>query len=297
MVHIGDVTALINNKNQLPLEVFLHLLIAVTSTYLLCTVFPTLLLTYKMVFLFIIIGITLVDFFLLLGKRYEYLKITKVAHFTVLIFVLLLFLVYYLTKFLVLTDMYGMENMLRDHESTAQVIFFLICMAQPIILPIPEAVTLPAGSAVFGPFTAAYLGFMGTLAGIVLMFFIARIGGVKLASKLVKEKHLRKYQEYMGKNETVILALLFIIPILPDEIICVGAGIGAVSFKRFFIIAAITKLFTTTLLAYSVYFATALSLTNTQLVVSSSILLLVIFISSITIKRMLEKSKRRLRSH
>jgi uncharacterized membrane protein YdjX (TVP38/TMEM64 family) len=249
-----------------------------------------------MIFLFIINGIAVVDFFLLLGKRYEYLKITKVAHFTVLIFVLLLFLVYYLTKFLVLTDMYGMENMLREHEATAQLIFFFVCMAQPIILPIPEAVTLPAGSAVFGPFTAAYLGFMGTMAGIVLMFFIARIGGIKLVSRLVKEKHLRKYQDYMGKNETVILALLFIIPILPDEIICVGAGIGAVSFKRFFIIAAISKLFTTSLLAYSVYFATALSLTSTQLVVACSIILLVIFLSSIALKRVLEKSKRRLRS-
>jgi uncharacterized membrane protein YdjX (TVP38/TMEM64 family) len=249
-----------------------------------------------MIFLFIIIGIAVVDFILLLWKRYEYLKITKIAHFTVLIFVVLLFLVYYLTKFLVLTDMYGMENMLREHESTAQLIFFFVCMAQPIILPIPEAVTLPAGSAVFGPFTAAYLGFMGTMTGIVLMFFIARIGGIKLVSKLVKEKHLRKYQNYMGKNETVILALLFIIPILPDEIICVGAGIGAVSFKRFFIIAAISKLLTTSLLAYSVYFATALSLTSTQLVAACSIILLVIFLSSIALKRILEKSKRRLRS-
>ncbi|MFE7061515.1 TVP38/TMEM64 family protein [Sutcliffiella sp. NPDC057660] len=287
---------MINKRKQLPLEVFLHILLAVTSTYLLCTVFPTLLLSYKMIFLFIIIGIAVVDFFLLLWKRYEYLKITKVAHFTVLIFVLLLFLVYYLTKFLVLTDMYGMENMLREHESTAQLIFFFVCMAQPIILPIPEAVTLPAGSAVFGPFTAAYLGFMGTLAGIVFMFFIARIGGVKLVSRLVKEKHLLKFQEYMGKNETVILALLFIIPILPDEIICVGAGIGAVSFKRFFIIASISKLFTTSLLAYSVYFAKALSLTSTQLVVAGSIILLVIFVSSIALKKVLEKSKRRFRS-
>jgi uncharacterized membrane protein YdjX (TVP38/TMEM64 family) len=182
-----------------------------------------------------------------------------------------------------------MENMLREHESIAQILFFLLCFAQPIILPIPEAVTLPAGSAVFGTFTAMYLSFLGTLSGIVVMFLLARHGGTKIVSKLVNEKHLRKYQDYVRQNETVILTLLFIIPILPDEIICVGAGIGTVTFKRFIIIASISKLITSFLLAYSVSLTAAMSLSSSQVILACSVIVLIILFLSHMVKIILIK--------
>lgn len=37
------------------------------------------------------------------------------------------------------------------------------------------------------------------------------------------------------------MILLFIIPILPDEIVCIGAGISKVNLKKFLIIALLSK--------------------------------------------------------
>lgn len=58
-----------------------------------------------------------------------------------------------------------------------------------------------------------------------------------------------EFKNFVVKNEIVVLIGLFILPILPDEVICVGAGISGVSFKKFIIIAVLSKIIT--ILAYS----------------------------------------------
>jgi uncharacterized membrane protein YdjX (TVP38/TMEM64 family) len=282
---------LIKEKYRFTFEILLNLALSAITTYLLFAFLPTLLPVYKVIFALILVGIVLLNCYCALSKNKKLLKITNVALVAFCSFIFIVLLIFYLTKFLVLTDMYGIENVLRGNLSAAKLLFFFICFAQPIILPLPEAVTIPAGSAVFGPLVAAGLGFLGTLLGIVAMFFIARIGGTKLVSKLVKEKHLKKYQEYVGENETLILALMFIVPIFPDEIICVGAGIGGVSFKRFLLIASISKFITSSLLAFSVQFAKMLSLTRSEVVLASSVVIGLIFLFSFIIKRFLKKNK------
>ncbi|WP_261129863.1 TVP38/TMEM64 family protein [Bacillus sp. Marseille-Q3570] len=282
---------MIELKQKLSVEIFMHLIMGVLITYLLISTMPTMLSVYKWSLISILLMLLLFDALIVLLKRWQLLKITKVALISLSSFVFILLLIYHLTKFAALTDAHGIENVLRAHESSAKLIFFLICLVQPIVLPIPEAVTIGAGSAVFGLFSAAILGFLGTIIGLIAMFSIVRYGGQKVISKLVKEKHLDKYRAYVGKNETAILVLLFIIPILPDEIICVGAAIGAVSFKKFFVIASIAKFFTSSLLAYSVHLAQLLPLTGPQLVLTCSVLLGTLFIISLFVKKFLKKTK------
>ncbi len=117
------------------------------------------------------------------------------------------------------------------------------------------------------------------------MYVIARFGGQRIVSRFVKDEHLTKYQSYVQKNEILFLAIMFIIPISPDEIICIGAGLGGVTFRRFFIIAALSKLFTATIFAYSVELAKIFSLSTTELMVYASIIAGVAFILTAWIKK------------
>ncbi|WP_256941405.1 TVP38/TMEM64 family protein [Bacillus sp. EAC] len=277
-------------KKNMMKELSIHVLLAAVSIFFLLEFLPTVVSIYKGLFTFAIMSILLLDFYLVLSNHKKILKVTKIALVLILICISVVGLIFYITKFLVFADTYGVERILIDHISIAKLIFFTICFFQPIFLPIPEAVTLPAGSAVLGSFQGAYIGFLGSISGIVVMYFLARIGGLKLVAKFVKEKHLKRYQEYVSKNETIILTLMFIIPILPDEIICVGAGISKVSFKRFIIIASISKLVTSSLLSYSVYLAKLFSLSATQLIFGSSIIILFVFLLSFIIKKSIKKA-------
>jgi uncharacterized membrane protein YdjX (TVP38/TMEM64 family) len=159
------------------------------------------------------------------------------------------------------------------------------------LLPFPEAATVGAGSAVLGSLPAASISFVGTLSGIIIAYFIAKIGGQNLIRKLVKENHIKQYERYVSKNEISILLILFVIPILPDEIICFGAGISGVSFKKFLYIACVAKLVTSFSLAYSVDFAQSLSLTNTQFSILIIVILGIVMLTSFINKKMLLKRK------
>ena len=53
------------------------------------------------------------------------------------------------------------------------------------------------------------------------------------------------------KNETLVILMLFILPILPDEVICVGAGLAGIDAYKFIGIAALSKLITSFSLSYS----------------------------------------------
>ncbi|MFD9625889.1 TVP38/TMEM64 family protein [Peribacillus muralis] len=272
-------------------ELWTHFLLGAFAAFCLYVFLPTLLTIYKVIFTVILLVILSINLVSILTKKANYLKLTKLALMYLSIFLSIACLVFYTTKLLVLTDANGLTSILGGSTLMGKLLFFLICFLQPIVLPLPEVVTVSAGSAVFGPFTAAYLSFFGTISGIAVMYLIARIGGQKLALKFVKEKHLISYQMYVKKNETAILFLLFIIPVLPDEIICLGAGIGGVSFRRFFLIASLSKLMTATTLSYSVELAKSLSLSGQELFSIVSLTAGGLFILSWGVKWGLKKRK------
>lgn len=272
-------------------ELFLHLSIIIVAIYFVFALLPTILPIYKWLYLSALLMVLVMDGFFVMTKRNSLLKINRMILFYLGAVLLLVLAIFYVTKVIVFTDVYGFEGLLKEHLQTAKYIFFFISFAQPILLPIPEVVTIPGASAVFGPTVAAAIAFPGTLLGISAMFFAARYGGRKFISKFIKEQQLEKYQQYVSKNETLIMFLLFIIPILPDEIICVGAGIGQVSPKRFLLIASISKFLTATVLAYSVELTVRLSLTAPQLMFGFSAIVMILFGITAISKKFLSKER------
>ncbi|UOY92354.1 VTT domain-containing protein [Ectobacillus sp. JY-23] len=246
---------------------------------------PTLLPVYKMIGIIFVSGISLfalIAFILKQNALYNLFRIISIYFFVAVIAV---FLTYLISSFIVITDAKGLETIFREHMSFAKLMYFAICFAQPLILPLPEAVTVVAGSTVLGSFTAFFLGFLGSVAGIVTMFFISRIGGMKLVKRLVNEKQLQQYHQFLEKNEVLILIVLFVIPILPDEVICAGAGISGVKVRRFLLIAILSKAITSFSLAYSTKIAEAFSLSAFQLTVFTSLAVLLVMSMTWIVKK------------
>lgn len=192
-------------------------------------------------------------YLLLYFKKYR--KTEKIIRLlTVYLFIsnLIIFIIYYLTKIVVLTDYYGFKNILEQYGNKAELVYFGISLLQPIALPLPEPVTIMAGSSVFGAFKGALIGFSGTIIGIVSMYFFVRTTGAKFIDKFVSNKQIEKFNEYIKKNELIVILLLFILPILPDEAICMGAGLTKINSYKFISIAIISKLITSFSLSYSI---------------------------------------------
>ncbi|OUN00063.1 MAG: hypothetical protein BAA02_02560 [Paenibacillaceae bacterium ZCTH02-B3] len=161
-----------------------------------------------------------------------------------------------------------LQAMLEQNRSAALWIYAAVCFLQPIALPLPEALTVMAGSAVLGAFPAFVAGFAGTMLGVLAMFALARYGGMKVAVKLVKPQQLERYHRFVSRHEWPILVALFVIPVLPDEIVCVGAGISGVAIRRFLTVAVLSKLATSSSFAYSVELGDLLSVSPAQLLLA-----------------------------
>lgn len=160
------------------------------------------------------------------------------------IFILIVFVLFLLITTINYINEIGIENIFLSYGGFSRFIYFFVCFLQPIILPLPEPLTITAGATIFGALEGFVLGFSGTVLGIIIIFFVARLGKNNLIKKIVKKEALEKYEKLVEKNETIILILLYILPILPDEVISIGAGLSIIKFSKFIKIAIFSKVIT-----------------------------------------------------
>jgi uncharacterized membrane protein YdjX (TVP38/TMEM64 family) len=131
-----------------------------------------------------------------------------------------------------------------------ELLYFITAVIQPILIFTPEAITIASANALLGSEKAFFIGYVGIMIGIIIMYAIGRFGRDGLIAKIVKPEKLAKFQDYNTKKELVVLITLFIFPILPDNVICIGAGLAKLSFRNFIFVALFTKLITTFIYSY-----------------------------------------------
>lgn len=131
------------------------------------------------------------------------------------------------------------------------IVYLILCVLQPICLPVPEVATIAIGNKFLGPIPCILLGVLGSLIGISIMYFLTKKGGEVVVHKFASRKQLNKYQQYVKKNAVLFTGLLFVIPILPDEIVCIGAAMIGIAYRKLLVIATIFKLLSYSMIAFS----------------------------------------------
>lgn len=121
------------------------------------------------------------------------------------------------------------------------IIYFILCILQPICLPVPELTTYLYGEKTVGPLMAFIIGYIGVMIGICLMYFASYFAAKYIIKRFNYQDKIKKLHYYVKKYQIVIICLLFIIPVIPDEIICIGAPVIGIHFIPFIILAMISK--------------------------------------------------------
>ena len=83
---------------------------------------------------------------------------------------------------------------------------------------------------------------IGATLGATLVFWISRRFGRALVEKIVKKESLEKFDFVIGKRASIILFLIFLIPGLPDDVVCYVAGLTDVPIKKLIVIFALGRL-------------------------------------------------------
>ena len=119
-------------------------------------------------------------------------------------------------------------------------IFFVIQFLQVTFLPIPAAVTTVAGSLVFGPWITLAISFVAVILASVFSFFLGRKVGSKIVVWIAGEEDYRKWAEKLGKGKFVFF-LMMLLPVFPDDILCMVVGTTNMTWRFFIITNLITR--------------------------------------------------------
>lgn len=138
-------------------------------------------------------------------------------------------------------DTDSLLELIRRYDSYAVLIFVAVQFAQVTILPLPATLTTIAGFTVFGVGETLLYSSAAIIAGSMVAFAAGRTFGVRLAVWLCGAKSVAKYRELLKGRETLLLYTMFLLPIFPDDLLCVIAGLGSMSYRSFGVMMLISR--------------------------------------------------------
>lgn len=134
-------------------------------------------------------------------------------------------------------------------------LFIAIQIIQVLYPVIPGGLTCVVGHVLFGPLVGFAYNVTGIFIGSVLAFLLARRFGEPFAKSFVSDQVYDKYITYLDRGRFFERFLFgaFVLPGFPDDFLCMVAGMGKMSLKKFIVIWMISKpatLYLYTLIAY-----------------------------------------------
>lgn len=119
--------------------------------------------------------------------------------------------------------------------------FFLVQFLSVVLAPIPSNITAAAGGMLFGTWPAFFLTFAAVLSGSLLVFWLARTLGQGFADRIAGRRLSEKYRDVLRSKASAFLILAFLFPYFPDDMLCILAGLTDLPFRRFAVIALLTR--------------------------------------------------------
>lgn len=140
-----------------------------------------------------------------------------------------------------LTSIEALRDYIASFGATAVLIFILFQFLQVVILPIPGSVSVGVGVALFGPLRCSVFSFIGIFSGSVVAFAIGRIIGYKAVCWIVGKEDLDKWLKKLKGKDYLLLSIMFLLPLFPDDILCFVAGLSSITWLYFIIMIVITR--------------------------------------------------------
>lgn len=140
-----------------------------------------------------------------------------------------------------LTDKAAMQAFISRYDGYATAVFIVVQFLQVTVLPLPSTITTLAGIALFGVWKTVLYSSIGIISGSMFAFFLGRTCGVKLVVWICGAKMFEKYRRFSEGKDELLLYAMFLLPFFPDDLLCLLAGLGTMSYRSFFVMMAITR--------------------------------------------------------
>lgn len=130
----------------------------------------------------------------------------------------------------------GFSDLLINLGIFGPLIFILVQISQIIYPIIPLGLTNVIGDLIFGHAWGFVFNCIGMLIGSSINFFLGRRFGEGFLLAFINDKTYQKYKERINRGNGLkkLLIIGFILPLFPDDIFCIIAGMSKITYKEFF---------------------------------------------------------------
>lgn len=140
-----------------------------------------------------------------------------------------------------LADPRGLREYVRSFGVWAPVAFVCLQAAQVIVAPIPGQVFGFASGYLFGALAGTAYSVLGAAIGSTAVFVLVRRYGRTYAERVIVPETLARFDELAEERGLTTLFLCFLIPGLPDDVICFVGGLTDIDLKKLIAIAVVGR--------------------------------------------------------
>ena len=134
-----------------------------------------------------------------------------------------------------------LQSFILKTKNAGIFVYFAIALLQVLIIPVPAIITVLAGSILFGPLTAFVICTIGILLGSIIAFWLGRVIGQRFVRWVDKNNVSSKYLDVLNQKGGIILFFMFLLPLFPDDMLCVIAGISNMKVKDFVLVSFLAR--------------------------------------------------------
>jgi uncharacterized membrane protein YdjX (TVP38/TMEM64 family) len=133
-------------------------------------------------------------------------------------------------------------RLIEDAGPWGPAVFILIQIGQVFAAPIPGQVTGFVGGFLFGPLLGAVYTTIGGTIGSTLVFVLSRRLGRPFVERFVPQRVLARFDYLTESGGPLILLVIFLVPIFPDDLICYIAGLTRIPLHRLILVALVGRI-------------------------------------------------------
>jgi len=118
----------------------------------------------------------------------------------------------------------------------------LLEMVQTLAGPVPGTAIEAASGFLFGPWWGTLYAMTGIVAGALIAFLLARRFGRPLIHRFVRWQDVERLDHLLERGGSMLFFLLWLFPLVPDDLVCLAAGLMGMSPRRFLLLMAVGRL-------------------------------------------------------
>jgi uncharacterized membrane protein YdjX (TVP38/TMEM64 family) len=137
----------------------------------------------------------------------------------------------------------SLRNFVQKAGIWGPVAFVILQIVQVVIPIIPGGISLLAGVFIFGPVEGFAYNYIGIAIGSVIAFLLARGLGITFLQSISPKKIYDKFNGWLDKKSRfdTFFAIAILLPVAPDDFLCMLAGITKMKLEKFIAIILLCK--------------------------------------------------------